>query len=754
MKKNSLKFIATIALSFSAFAAIQSVSNYNDVANAADGSWNLVTDSSSLSVGDQVVIAASGYDIAMSTEQRSNNRGSVAVTKSGDSLIINDSVQIITLEEGSSSSYFALSTGEGYLYAASTSSNHLKTNATKKSGSGDFSISVDSTGVATIKANQSAKNWLRFNSSNSPQLFSCYSSGQADICLYEFIESSSGVVTPVVSVAGSSYIQVGETVNFEATLTNITGEVTWSSTNEDVATVSAGAVTAKTMGTTTITADVNGTSGSKEIKVYPAENTEITIGEAIEVCKLTGTENSPYSYSATGEIISIDSAYDSGYDNVSFTISDGTNSIKCFRVEGGSELTVGTEVKVTGKLVNYNGNTPEFIQGTTYEAVVNGKLDTPVVSFDEENKLISWTSVEGATSYTLYVLDEEANEVVNTTVSATSYDVSEFANGSYTVSVVAKGNASYEPSDEGYSEFTLALSASEQVAVIETKTSLGFGYTETTVNGEETWNKLSALSEDMSGKYKIAYDTYYAGAVYSSGKYYTNVSSLNDAITFTFTKVGENYTIFDNNSNKYLSWSSGNNINEVDTLDDNSYWTISYNGEFFAIKNITTIEDRYLQANTNSGQERFSVYKNTQKHLDLYKLSGGSITTYTFSDLRMRFAATISAEVYDSLNITGAGFVVEVEGYSKTMEFDCTGKFTTDENGDYYILASLWQIPEEEYDTVITATAFIEVDGTRHFATETSYSVNSIVDEYLSGSLLDADTKALVQAFKDQELAA
>ena len=70
----------------------------------------------------------------------------------------------------------------GYLYAASSSSNHLKTQ-TKLDDNGKASISFDANGNATITFQGSnERNLLRYNDGSS--LFSCYVSGQKDIQLY------------------------------------------------------------------------------------------------------------------------------------------------------------------------------------------------------------------------------------------------------------------------------------------------------------------------------------------------------------------------------------------------------------------------------------------------------------------------------------------------------------------------------------------------------------------------------------------
>ncbi|MBE6926562.1 MAG: hypothetical protein E7461_06930 [Ruminococcaceae bacterium] len=147
--------------------------------------YELVTDASVLSVGNKIVITAKNANYALSTEDRGNNRGAVAITKDGSKLVMNSNVQILTLKEGTASGTFGFYTGSGYLYAASNSGNQLKTQNTNNVN-GSWSISSTSDGVATIKApGSSNRNWLRFNSSNTPVIFSCYTSGQTDVSVYK-----------------------------------------------------------------------------------------------------------------------------------------------------------------------------------------------------------------------------------------------------------------------------------------------------------------------------------------------------------------------------------------------------------------------------------------------------------------------------------------------------------------------------------------------------------------------------------------
>lgn len=150
--------------------------------------YTKVTDATTLAAGDEVIIAASGYDLAISTTQNPNNRAPVAVTKSSDGSKILDpssSVAILTLEAGTKSGTFAFNTGAGYLFAASSSNNWLRTESTKTDNS-SWAITI-SGGVASIVAQGSfTRNTMRYNNGN-PNLFSCYrpDNTQLDIAIYK-----------------------------------------------------------------------------------------------------------------------------------------------------------------------------------------------------------------------------------------------------------------------------------------------------------------------------------------------------------------------------------------------------------------------------------------------------------------------------------------------------------------------------------------------------------------------------------------
>ena len=195
----TLKVIAIDADGY-ASAVVEQKFTKNESASGA-GETTLVTDASTLAIGDQIVIVASDYNYALSTTQNGNNRGQAAVTKDGNNITYGADVQIITLEDGSVDGTFAFNVGTGYLYAASSGSNYLRTNA-NLDNNGSWTVSVTD-GIASIIAQGSnTRNMMQYNQTSS--IFSCYASDkpQKDISIYKINKASIEAYTLTVGNAG------------------------------------------------------------------------------------------------------------------------------------------------------------------------------------------------------------------------------------------------------------------------------------------------------------------------------------------------------------------------------------------------------------------------------------------------------------------------------------------------------------------------------------------------------------------------
>ena len=150
--------------------------------------YTLLTNISELSVGDKIVIAARDYTYAISTTQNNNNRGQASIKKSDNTITFGSDVEIFDVEAGSVDGTFAfkasVGSSKGYIYAASSSSNYLKTQA-KKDNNSSWKITVATNGTATIVAQGSNKrNYLQYNQSST--LFACYASAsQKAVVIYK-----------------------------------------------------------------------------------------------------------------------------------------------------------------------------------------------------------------------------------------------------------------------------------------------------------------------------------------------------------------------------------------------------------------------------------------------------------------------------------------------------------------------------------------------------------------------------------------
>ncbi|MBR6340227.1 MAG: chitobiase/beta-hexosaminidase C-terminal domain-containing protein, partial [Alloprevotella sp.] len=164
---------------------------YTPAASESSDVYKLVTSTDQLVTGKKYVIAAtnSGTTYALSTTQGSNNRSATEVTKSGNTITATSDTQVLTLG-GDATDGWSFYTGSGYLYAASSSKNYLKTQTTNDDN-GLATISVTNAGVASITFQGSnTRNQLKFNPNNGNPIFSCYASDQTSVSLYVQQETS------------------------------------------------------------------------------------------------------------------------------------------------------------------------------------------------------------------------------------------------------------------------------------------------------------------------------------------------------------------------------------------------------------------------------------------------------------------------------------------------------------------------------------------------------------------------------------
>ena len=172
-----------------------------------DDRYEVVADATTLTSGEQMLITCT-YDndiYAMSTTQKMNNRAATKVVMNADGTIMpNDDVQVITLEK-EENGYCLFNVGDGYLYAASSSANTLKTETTPDDNA-KATIDIDDNNVVTITFQGSnTRNTIRFNYNNGSPIFSCYGENSTQILpqLYRKVDDTTTGIADVKSMTGS-----------------------------------------------------------------------------------------------------------------------------------------------------------------------------------------------------------------------------------------------------------------------------------------------------------------------------------------------------------------------------------------------------------------------------------------------------------------------------------------------------------------------------------------------------------------------
>ena len=179
------------------------------VTSTAGDTYTLVTSASELNENDSYIIVSKDYESAMG-EQGSNNRRGAEVTINGNNAIATDAVEVFSLEGNATDGWYFKATkiNTGYLYAASNSSNHLKTEAEPDAnGNAKASISIDaSSGVASVVfQGTNSHKVMQYNSGSD--LFACYSeASQKAVYLYK-----KGSTTPPSDQVATPSITPGST---------------------------------------------------------------------------------------------------------------------------------------------------------------------------------------------------------------------------------------------------------------------------------------------------------------------------------------------------------------------------------------------------------------------------------------------------------------------------------------------------------------------------------------------------------------
>ena len=570
--------------------------------------WRLVTDASSLSVGDTVVIAAAGYDYAIGA-QGNNNRSQATVAKNDVDKTLsfdnNAGVVSFTIAKGNINNTYAFQTeGGNYLYAAGSSKNNYLREQKSLDDNGSWKIEISSNGVASIVAQGTyTNNIIRYNSTSS--LFSCYDSGQKDVAIYR-LEAGNALKSLSVSVDVAVPYPLKQ---YDGRKFDCPSGVTFNATYADGSTkeipssniVFNGGAALK-FGDTMITASYteNGVTKSTiiDVNVHRIELQSIAItGKATTKDYLSGSNFQPAGLTVTATF---------NYGNE--TITNDPNLVW----NGGNALATG-QTSVTASFT-YNNGESDTVKEATYNGITVVKKILTSISVAKGYKETYAVGETFSFSSTVTAHFNEGSAVTsNSTLTSDEYTIKVGSNAVGAVPTFAK-------SDIGTITVTISYTFDG-----ETKT---FAY-DITVTDSLVFSKYDgAITE---GKYILAYtngsnNTFIMSSFASS--YYNKVDSnpINGQYinpdsknVWIVEKDDTGYLLKNEETGQYVLSKNTNDAGQGSKSAD-AYLNFFYNSsaKTYSIQS-NAYTSRYLQYNASS--PRWAFYKGTEQNPTLYKLN-------------------------------------------------------------------------------------------------------------------------------------
>ena len=206
------------------------------VSGFAQTTFTKVTSASGLEAGASYLIVAHHDDFGALAlgYQKSNNRNAVVVDEDGESITVT-----LGTDPNSTTDVFAVTLGGetgawtffdevkgGYLYAASSSGNQLKTQTTLDAN-GQWSITFNNDGTAEVIAQgDNTRNNMRFNpnTTNGDPLFSCYAETSNVDTRVSFYKTGSAPIEPEPSNYPTEFTVLVDGVDAYALWEDATGE--------------------------------------------------------------------------------------------------------------------------------------------------------------------------------------------------------------------------------------------------------------------------------------------------------------------------------------------------------------------------------------------------------------------------------------------------------------------------------------------------------------------------------------------------
>lgn len=203
---------------------------------SAQTTFTKVTSADQLVIGGKYIIVAEDATngaFAMGG-QKSNNRAANSITISGNTVSVTEATQnstdnlanqavalVLGVATGNAEYYtFYDAINNGYLYAASSSANQLKTQTTNNEN-GEWNITFNGNACSIVASGSTNRNVMQYNYNNGTPLFSCYASAnQTAVSLFVDASSLSDDPAMVVTAPANNAFFFANLVEVNLTVRN------------------------------------------------------------------------------------------------------------------------------------------------------------------------------------------------------------------------------------------------------------------------------------------------------------------------------------------------------------------------------------------------------------------------------------------------------------------------------------------------------------------------------------------------------
>lgn len=305
-----------------------------------------------------------------------------------------------------------------------------------------------------------------------------------------------------------------------------------------------------------------------------------------------------------------------------------------------------------------------------------------------------------------------------------------------------------------------------------TKASMKFNY-DVTVTGSDdnvTYNLVSNANELKVGDVIViaASDANYALSTNQkpSNRGAAVITKADNMITFgddvaliTLERgtVDNTFALKTSNVYLYAASSSKNYLKTQETIDANASWLITYSSGVASIVAQGTNSKNVLSYNPNGNNDPlFSCYSSVQQAVAIYKKTGGKETTIDVSNAHIRFGGGISKSTYQGLLALGEnvsfGVSLSKDGINYTdysanpVYVESIGAQVENANGKYVQYSVLIPVNEANYNTLIYAKCYVEIDEIKYYMQISNFSLHTLALYYIQNktTLKISDEVALV----------